>query len=429
MVYSDFYFKSRNKLSLVLLVTAVMSIFSFSLFFFGFNSTPSRASKKILKMHQIVNLSSTQAAIFWQSDKKETGWVVYGNNENVISTMVLDERDIENNRINSYYHYVILRNLDIDKVYYYKIISGNDVVAGKDGTPFSFKTAKMASVSSSMKPAYGKVVQQNGLAAQNIFVVFYYPNTVPLLTLTKTTGEWLIPLQFTVNKDTGDPIVINDQENIKIDILGDDLPPASIDAPVNKTTPFTQTIMMGKDYKMTGAESEQVLPASTSRSADVLSSISIIFPREGAVIPAVRPLLKGLAIPGKQVEVSINSQPSFSQKIIVDKEGQWKIEVPIAIVAGDYKLTVITEDDKGKKITLNRSFSVAKSGEQILGSATSPATTLTPTSAPTPTSEYQAYPTTPPVSPTPPVTGIDSNIFMYSSIALIVMGAGFLIVF
>lgn len=434
MAYSDLYFRSKNRFSVALAAVAAVSILSFSLFFMGTGSAPTQASKKVLKRHEIVNLSSTQAGIFWQSEKKEVGWIVYSDKESNMDTVVFDERDLENKKTSSYYHYVLLRNLDRDKVYYYKVVSGNEAVAKKDKSPFSFKTAKNVNVSSSVKPAYGKVLQPNGMPALNVFVAFYYPNAVPLVALTKTTGEWLIPLQFTISRGAGEIISINDQEKIRIEMLGDDLPSTNIESLVKKTNPLSQTIIMGKDYKF--ISDEEVLPASTTRFPQISSEIDIIFPREGAVVPAVKPLLKGTALPNKEVNLTINSRPAFTKNITADKEGQWKIELPIAIASGSYTLVATTDDEKGKKMTLKRNFSIAKSGEQVLGDATGGATTTTPVPTgvsplPTATPEVQAYVTADPsvLTPTPPVSGLDSNIFMYSSMALIIMGAGFLLVF
>lgn len=425
MVYSDIYFKKQNKFSVILAVMAGLSIFSFTLFFFGSQSAPAtRASKQILKKHLIVNLTTNQVGIFWQTEKKELGWIVYGEKEDSVNAIVLDERDLESKKTPSYYHYVLLKNLDKDKIYYYKIVSANEILGRGNNSAFSFMTAKGTNASVSIKPTYGKVTGANGEPAQNAFILLHYPDAFPLLTLAKSTGEWLIPLQVMINQASMMGMVANEKERVRFEIMTENLSQTIINAPLHKSSPFPQTIVVGKDYDF--SSEEEVLAATTINSASPLAPIDIVFPKEGAIIPAVRPLLKGVALPKKEVSLLINSHPRFAQKVITDNKGQWKSEVSMAIAPGTYILLMTTEDDKGKEVKLQRNFVVAKSGEQVLGDATGSA-------IPTPTSTVQEYPTATPtisvISPTPPVSGIDNKIFMYASVVLMIMGAGFLIVF
>lgn len=429
-MYSDFYFKSKNSISFIIFILAGLSIFSFLIFFFGFNSTTTRASKKIIKRHEIVNLTVNQAAIFWQTEKKEIGWIIYGDNENSVNNLVFDERDVGDKKNPSYYHYVLLKNLERNKVYYYKIISDNEIVA-INNNPFSFKTSRNIGNLISIKPAYGKVMQANGLPAENSFVLFNYPNAYTLVTLTKTTGEWLIPLQSVTDKETGEPLMINEEINVKMELLAADLTSSLIEAPVKKTNPFAQTIIIGKDYKLDNAA--DVLSVSTSFNSTQPSNIDIILPKEGSIITTRKPRLKGTAIAGKEIELSINSIPAFKQRINANNQGEWIIDNPVAMSPGSYTLIMNTLNEKGGKVTLTRNFKIGKSGEQIQGVATESGT-LTPTIVPTATLIPTSQVISPTIietvtSPTPPVTGFDSKIFTYASMALIIIGAGFLIVF
>lgn len=98
---------------------------------------------------------------------------------------------------------------------------------------------------------------------------------------------------------------------------------------------------------------------------------------------------------------------------------------------------MLTQGKDKKTVTLKRSFSIAKSGEQVLGEATEEATptVVLPTSTPSPvlsvttTPDYSPYPTTE-LTPTPPVSG--SLLIPYSMIvsgSLILLGLGIMLVF
>lgn len=430
-MYSDIYVKQKSKFSSVLAVLAGVSILGFSLFFFGFNSVSTRASKKVIKRHEVVNLSTNQAGIFWQTEKKEIGWVVYGDNKDKVETMALDERDADNSKRSSYNHYVLLRNLDGDRVYYYKIVGNNEVATAAAGEPFSFRTAKTLGSATSIKPAYGKIAGPNGQPVENAFVFLYYPEGSPLLSISKSTGEWLIPLQNIVSILNGRTILVDELAQVKIEVAADDMPATTIMIPVKNTNPFAQTIIMGREY-IIPKENEGVLGEKTVKEK-ALSPIDIVFPRENAVIPAVRPLLKGVALPGKKITLSINSQPAFQKELIVDSEGLWRTDIPFAVSPGSYTLIAETVDAKEKRVVVKRNFTVPKNGEQVLGEATgsaslTPIPTYASTTQITPTIPI-ATPTTMLQTPTPPVSGFDSKILMYVSGALILMGAGFLIVF
>lgn len=433
MTYSDLYLRRRTPFSLVLVAMAILSVLSFSLSFFGSGSLPARATKKAVKRHEVVNISSTSVGIFWQSEKKEVGWVVYGDSNSEVKTILLDERDGVNKKTSSINHYVLINNLAANTEYFYKIVTNNETITNPNGNAFKFRTLRQTNTTTSLKPAYGKVVLPNGQPAQEAFVLYHYEGSFPLLTLTKTTGEWLVPLQYVVNKHSGDMATINDSSMVKIEILTDD-ESSVVTAPVKKTNPLSQTLILGKQYSFTSDEQE-VLPASTTRTRDGLSSVDIIFPREGAIVPAVKPLLKGVAPVGKQVTLALNTKPPYHDTLTVDSRGEWKIELPLRVLPGTYVLTVTTQDEKNKPVTLKRTFSIAKSGEQVLGDATG---TGKLTQTPTPTMTVYATATGLPgtgetnITPTPSELlkgGITEDFLFFASFAFILLGAGVLIVF
>lgn len=449
MAYSDIYFKPKQSRFLFILAAVVLTVFGIFMYFSRLNSVPLKAVGKSLKRHEVVNATPHQVGIFWVSDVKEPGWIVYGSTKDNLPLVAIDERDVGEKKSSFSLHYVLLKGLDENKTYYYKIVSGKNVIVSLTQQPFSFKTPQTANISSTIKPAYGKITLANGDPAQNAFVFYYYKNAIPFLSLTKLTGEWLIPLQYAVNKNTSEMMPIKDDEKIKIEVISESESTATIDALVSKTNPLPQTIIIGKNYKF--LQSDNVLPAATKRVIEGKEyPVTIIFPKEKAFIPGSRPLLKGQGVPGKQVKIQINSQPGYISRITTDDKGEWKVEVPVSLSAGTYTMTVTTEDKSGEAVTLTRKFTIAKSGEQVLGIASPSATiipsvspTLSPTASPSatiavslsPTITFPLFTATPVstitgrlvVSGTPP--GFNGSPVVFGSIGLIIIGVGMMLVF
>ncbi|MBI4004681.1 fibronectin type III domain-containing protein, partial [Candidatus Roizmanbacteria bacterium] len=334
MTYSNIYIRSQNKSSFFLVVLAALSIFSFSVFYFGSQSVPSRASKKTVKKLQIVNLYINQAGIYWQSELKEFGWIIYGKQKNDLQRIALDERDSEQKRNKFSHHLVLLRDLDKNTTYYYKIIAGNEIAVKNNGEPYSFKTPQSPISNTQLKPLYGKVMLPNGQPASNALALLYYKDMVPLATVVKTTGEWLLPLQSVIDSAFS-PLSISENDWVTMQILSEESEPAIIEAPIKKMTPVSNTIITGKTYRFTD-EDTNVLSSSTKQSNENYADIDIVLPREGTIVPAVKPLLKGIALPKQEVDVSLDSRPPFSKRIITDEKGEWKLTLPIALLANSY---------------------------------------------------------------------------------------------
>jgi len=141
--------------------------------------------------------------------------------------------------------------------------------------------------------------------------------------------------------------------------------------------------------------------------------------------------------PNKSVIISINSKPEYVFRTQANKIGEWKVVPEKSINAGDYILTLTSEDEKGNQYSVKRNFSIAKNGEQVLGEATAeptlePTTQAVPLSTPTttlisPTTDINQY-----ITPTasPPVSGSNnSNWLIIISSSLMIIGLGVLFVF
>jgi len=433
MSYSDLYFKSKKKQGGLLFIIALFSIIGFIGFVYGSNSlkTSKAEGSKLPESPKIVNLRTTQAGIFWKSDKQEIGWIMYGKDKNNLNRISYDDRDTESIQKPYLYHYVFLIDLVENQKYFFKIYSkiGNNILSYSDGgsNPFSFMTPKNISLKQTVKPAYGRVLQQNNLPVADAFVIFMFNNYYPLLAVTKLSGEFMIPLNNLVEKTTNNIVVPKLDEKTDIRVLNNQQQ-TKIIATLAQTNPFSQSIVLGKDYdfsanvEVLGVSSINQPVESAENGNNFAKKISILYPKENSVVVGQKPLIKGTALPNKTVFITINSKPEYNFRSIADIKGEWKVITPLPIESGSYVLTMTTTDEKGKEVVIKRQFIIAKSGEQVLGEATAEPTLTT--ELPTPTTGQFFTPTS-----VPPTPGISNNFLVVVSSSLVIFGLGILLVF
>ncbi len=443
-MYTDLYTREQNRPFHVMIGVAVVAIASGIFFYFSSNSTPTRASKQVVTRQEVVNVFPGQVGIFWEVEGADSGWIIYGENPSRLDQIALDERDIAGEKQKRLLHYAVLKNLTPETTFYYKIIS-DEAIVSKNDEPFTVKTSSNGIASSSLTPSYGKVAEQNGSPKAGTFVMLNISNGFPLLAVTKNTGEWLIPLQHIVNKDDYSSIPISEDSVVSFQIFNE-TQQSTVKAVINQTHPVPQTTVLGTNYTFIG--NEEVLSATSKRTASSSSknTIEILFPKQGAVIPGSTPLIKGTALPGKQIVININSNPVFSTSTKADNDGEWSVSVKRAMSPGSYKLTMTTDNAQGKKLVIERSFTLIKSGERV-GSVlaeSTPEGTITGRPSPTPSQKVSVSPSptgstltpteaieedlTPTPTPPPPVSGISFIPYMFAGIGLVLLGAGLVLV-
>lgn len=432
MVYSKYFFPKETKVPTVAILLTILLLVFIIYKFTGTNPTPSKASKQILKQLKVVNPSQSEVGIYWQTTDKTIGWVIYGTNNFNLNQITLDERDIPEKKNNFYNHYALLRDLNPSETYYFKIVSNNQLISDVNNKAFSFKTAAVTTSVSSANPAYGKIIQPNGQPLDNAVVIISFANSYPLLTISKSTGEWLIPLNNLIDKDNMSNHVVDMKEKVNIDILSEKNTETNIESDVADIVPLPQTVIIGQNYVF--PNNNNVLSASSNKN-DQNKNIDIIFPKEGAVIPYGNPIIKGMAMPDSEITVTVRSANSLIFKVKADKDGLWEVNLTTNLSQGEHTITIVTKDSKNKEVVLSRKFTMAKSGEQVLGEATAEATpttvpTLEPTTVLSPTVFVSPYPTQIiSVTPAPPVTGGNISPFIYAGASLIILGSGLILAF
>ncbi|CAN5172806.1 hypothetical protein BH09PAT2_BH09PAT2_00670 [soil metagenome] len=459
-MYSDLYLRPHYQPSKLLVAAAIIAVVSFGIFYYTSDATPTRASKKIIKAQQIVNVTPRQVGIYWESDIADSGWILYGDSAKTITTIASDVFTEKGEAPKRNYHYAVLTNLEPDSTYFYTFISDNEMIQSAEKKPFTVRSASTVGSSGSLSPAYGKVAKSNGEVAKNAIVMLTIPEAYPLMAISGNTGEWLVPLQYFVSR-TKNTYILTAESTIAQITFSDQVQKSKVNTVLGQTHPLPQTIVLGENY--TFGTSSQVLSAQSEvlrKPAEQNKSYSfaIRYPRNGSVIPGTAPLIKGYGIPDRTVSISINSNPAFTVTTVVDKDGQWSIPVARTFLPGKYTISVISQNANNRQIEIKNTYTLIKSGEQVLGvndatpSATinpspttirtpTPSVTLAPTSAfttPTPSTipSPTVYTTLTPdgisITPTPepPVSGVSNMVpYVMSGVGLMVVGGGLLLLF
>jgi hypothetical protein len=397
----------------------------------------SKASLKVAKRVEIVNLSPTQASIFWQTDKQESGWVIYGDMENKEKKIVIDEKDLNNigeNKGKYITHLATLKELLPGKKYYFKIVTdNNEIIVQPDGRSFSFVTPQSNLNSlQNISPAFGRVLRSNSVDPLiSSYIILSVKNGYPLLTQIKTQGDgsWLIPLNQMYSKDSQNVLTISDTDKLIIEIITNEGESLTITTIKSKISPLPQTTVFVKDKNITFVEDEKVLGVFTNTAAAPSDQTEIIYPKEGSLIPGSIPLIKGVTSPKTRIEITVNSKKTYAAVTTSDMEGNWSYLLPENLELGPHTIMIKTKDKTGKEIILTRKFTIiAQQGNEgrVLGTA-SGAATIAPTAvynSPTPVASSAAT-----MTPSPPVSGSNFLGTIFSSLSLIIIGGGILLAF
>lgn len=379
-MYSDLYInKRRNFFIKPLLALLVVAISATGIFLYTQGSVATRASKKNLLEHQIVNVSKGQFGVFWQSDTPDIGWIIYGSSPDKLDQIALDEQDIKSEKQARKYHYALIGDLEPGQEYFYKIISDNELISNNNDA-FSAYTLSSTIPSNAMSPIYGKVLNTNNTPAKNAFVIVAVGNSYSLLTFSGNTGEWLLPMQYVVNISTKKQAQLTEETPITIQFFNDK-ENSMVRSIINKSRPVPQPIVLGNNYSF--LQDNQVLSAQDEApsSTKIASKkrVEVVYPKDDSVIPGTAPLVNGNGVPGQLVTIEISANPVYRASAVVDSYGSWNVPVTVNMAPGKYSINVETKDEAGNRLKFIRDFTLIKSGERVLGETDStPSATINP---------------------------------------------------
>src|SRR3989344_726158 len=381
MSYSDLYFQSQSRPSRYMVIAAVIVAVSAVIVYYSSSVKFTRASKQTVSKHQVVNVLPQQSGVFWEVPTVDQGWVTYGENPSKLDQVAVDERDIDK-RKERLYHYVVLKNLKPDTLYYYRLISNSELISDPAGAPFTLRTLPESLPGNTLSPAYGTIVLPDGQPLEEAVVLVNIGGAVPLASTTGQTGEWLVPMQHIVQKETLRPSTVELNTILTINVYSENQQ-SVVKSTISKASPLPQTVIIGKNYSFLEGDNVLSTTDKPTKSNNSGYRVEIRYPKQNAVIPGSSPIINGKGIPNEYVTVSIDANPVFSRKVKVDQEGNWLIEAKTTFRPGAYTLILNTKTERGQTINMSRRFTIIKSGEQVLATTATPSGSVTPIMSPT----------------------------------------------
>lgn len=440
---SDYYnyYKSEKRVSGILTLVIVAIIFFVPLFLLNKQAPSTKnvgASSERPFDVITLNVTATSADLFWKSTESSVDTVTVWNDSGKIFT-VSDVHDIDSNKQPRKLHYFSLRNLAANTKYYISIGHGEKLLGDSSNPYLSFSTLTTSAITTSLPPIYGKIIDESGKPKSNVFFTASIDEANVLGGFTKTDGSFLISLCCLYNKTNGNPLNPARADMVSLQFENEEGKKAHVSAPISKSSPFQESIYLGRNVTITNDALEEkpvlgssIQTSSANQDGDVLK---IYYPKDSAVIPGKRLLVKGSAIAGNTVRINFPFQKKTFE-VEVNGSGVFELATPFELKSGTQTVIASSKDKNGKLLSVSRSFTIPKSGEVVLGEATPSGSLITPTVTSTPMETISPEPTTVllPTSATTPVptllpSGIDFGIFSMMSAMLILFGVGMILLF
>jgi len=309
---------------------------------------------------------------------------------------IRDDRDMESKKNGlRFTHHATARNLTPFTPYSIDILS-NGKKFQNAGVSYKVQTAGPLSFSTNnMEPAYGTVLTQTNLPADDALVLLTTEGSQLISTFVKPTGSWILPLNLLRTLDLQKPVSGITPLAFSLTILSNNESATAL-TNTNKDSPVPP-ITLGKSYDFLSEsktlssapgndQSSTVLGVQSAHKAGTPYVVSIVSPKQGSSLPTNLPLIQGTGVPGKSVLVTVGITKPVSQSIKIGGDGLWRFTPPKPLGIGKQSVTITSKDEKGKPVAITHIFDILKSGTQVLGVAT-PSGELTPTDEQTPTLE------------------------------------------
>lgn len=450
----------RKEKKIPTLVALFLLCIGFGAVFYFDRQTPETAtsatSPPVAQNIHFTNITDSSFTVSWFTEKSEQARLqVTADGKNFIYYDDLDSDTTSRPRMT---HSVTVKNLQEGRPYPVKIISGDPRCILKQSCPSFEKSTSMKFPASQFTPVRGTVTNTMNNPAEGAIIYLVIGKSAPLSGRADSAGLWVIPLQNLLTAETLIPFTPQDDDPVEI---------TAMLSPELKTT-FTTTfqslrensiippLYIGKSSNLTISPTQESVMTPKGNTLGIgekrniqleKGTIQLYFPTlEGETTTDPNPRFRGIAIPGKQLLITVNSAPQTA-KITVGKEGIWTWRPAKPLPPGEHFISVEGYDENGKLISIKRKFIVLKSGERVLGDATSSATltpsptvpaevpTLTPLPSSTPAftpapsitepPSQTPNPTTPPVSP--PKTGNWQYLGIFGSLGIGFLVAGLLL--
>lgn len=208
----------------VLVAAMVAGLFMFSegTGVFAPRATPQTTPKQV----KITNIADKAFTISFYTDEATAGFVKYGTTDADLGSQASDDRDQLSGTVGKYtLHHVTLKGLKPNTQYFFTLGTGSGVVYDNNGSPFTVKTtAEVSGPPPVANTIYGTVTNAGGTAAEGSVVYLAIDGVNELSALVKSSGSWAIPLANARMKADGGYANLKDDATLNIFVQGVQLP-------------------------------------------------------------------------------------------------------------------------------------------------------------------------------------------------------------
>lgn len=342
---------------------------------------------------RVSNISDNSFVVSWTTDKKTTGFVKYGENQNSLGKVAEESTAGENLT-----HLVRISGLSPGNNYFFKINSG-----GKDldnnGLAWQAQTGPQIGEPVQNMIASGTVLTASGKPAANALIHITFGGAL-LTVATSANGSWLVPISSARTADLTAFQNINPGTTLlEINIQAGLGEIASAQIYPQSANP-APAIILGQvlDFKNLPPSSEGEIPEadldapeeSTPSSGfnlpdDIPDNNSQVVTLEslenGEVVTSTTPEFFGSGPVNTKITIKVESDPIVEENVTVPSSGEWKWTPPKNLSEGTHKITISWKDTAGIIRSLTRTF-VVQASEGPAFEATPSGTLATPTASP-----------------------------------------------
>ncbi|MDP1722853.1 MAG: Ig-like domain-containing protein [Candidatus Gottesmanbacteria bacterium] len=361
----------------------------------------------------ITNIADKSFTVVWTTPNPATGAVTILSPKHTPST-AFDDRDMTGTLKSYLTHSVTIRSLTPGTSYTFRVLSNGKNYSDQNKPYMTTTAPTLSGEGSGLEPAYGSINDSAGSPVAGALVLVTLEQGQILSTLSSPSGTWLLSLGFARNTslsryqrseeritETIRVLYNNQQSNAITDTLNDAPVPTML---LGKTYDFRKqqaSAQKNTTVAQTKRESPSVLGDTTIAKSSSVKVVSLTSPAQNASLTSSLPLISGTGIPGKKVSVVVGITNPTSGTTTVGNDGIWRYTPPQSLGAGKQSVTATSVDNRGKPVAITNTFTILKSGTQVLGDAT-PSASLTPTFTPTPVASAEASPS---ATPTPQLEG------------------------